>query len=52
MTPEERLSLVALACEDAVRILAMRDDAQRALDHEDPLPESTRRALARLRKSA
>lgn len=50
LTVEQRLDLVRRACADAMLLLAMRPDRQAALDHEDPLPESTRQALARLRK--
>lgn len=49
MTPEERLALVAVACEDVASILEMHQDPLRALEFEDRLPASTRRALARMR---
>ncbi|GAB5545214.1 MAG: hypothetical protein SangKO_049740 [Sandaracinaceae bacterium] len=50
MTPVERGRLVAAACRGAAALLAARPDAARALAWEDPLPESTRAALARLRQ--
>ena len=49
MTPEDRLELVFSACEDAITILAMQEDPQRALDWVDPLPPSSVAVLARLR---
>ncbi|MFO0559249.1 MAG: hypothetical protein U0269_14635 [Polyangiales bacterium] len=52
MPPEEKMRLLAELLRDAARILAARSDAQRALDWVDPLPESSLRALARLRSEA
>lgn len=52
MTPEQRGSLLAAACRAAARMLRSRDDAEAVLAHEDPLPESSRRALERLRREA
>ncbi len=51
LTMDQRFELVRSACADAMRLLAMRPDADQALDYQDPLPESTRRALDRLRRS-
>ena len=52
MSGEERLRHLAAACRAAARLLELREDAQVALDYEDPLPESSVRALARLRAEA
>lgn len=52
LTVEQRLALVRRACADAMLLLAMRPDRERALEYPDPLPESTKRALARLRQIA
>ncbi|MBL8680776.1 MAG: hypothetical protein JNK05_16475 [Myxococcales bacterium] len=52
MTPEERMQILAGLLRDAERILAARSDAHRAREWVDPLPESTVRALARLRAEA
>lgn len=52
MSPEGKLALVAAACRSAMKLLAARDDAERALSHRDPLPDSSLRALARLRAEA
>ena len=49
MTPEQRGDHLARACRAAMRLLFSRKDWQTVLDHEDPLPESTVAALARLR---
>ena len=49
MTPEERGRLVAAACRGAAALLAARPDAQRAIDWQDPLPESSMSHLAELR---
>lgn len=51
MTPVQRLELLRALCRDAARLLrAMPDDRRkRALEFRDPVPESTRAALARLR---
>jgi len=50
MSPEQRLSVVALLCRDAVTLLQMNPKRDRVLALRDALPESTRRALARLRQ--
>lgn len=52
VTDRERLRHLASACRAGAKILKLRDDAQVALDYEDPLPESSVRALARLRTEA
>ena len=52
MTEEQRLSLLAMACRAAAKIVLSREDAVAVLAYEDPLPESSRRALERLRASA
>ncbi len=52
MTQEERARDLRRACRAAVRLLAARPDRERVLAHVDPLPESSRRALARLRAQA
>lgn len=50
LTPEERLTVTAMLCRDAVTLLQMNPMRERVLTLRDPLPESTRRALARLRR--
>ena len=50
LTPEQRGALLAAACRAAARLLRARDDAAAVLAHRDPLPESTIRALERLRR--
>ena len=52
MTPEQRAELLAAACRGMARLLRIRDDRDRVLAHTDPLPESTIRALERLRREA
>jgi hypothetical protein len=52
MTPEERAHAMGAACRAAARLLAARSDRDLVLAHEDPLPDSTRRALERLRSAA
>jgi hypothetical protein len=52
MTPAGRAALLAAALRSAMRLLRCRSDARAALDHSDPLPESSLRALARLRQQA
>ncbi|MBN2496154.1 MAG: hypothetical protein JXR96_16295 [Deltaproteobacteria bacterium] len=52
MSPEQRLALVAAACRAMMRMPALRDDRERVLAHEDPLPSSSVRALARLRRES
>lgn len=50
MTPEQRSHHLALACSAAASQLVSRADRDRALQYLDPLPESTVRALERLRR--
>ena len=52
MSEEERLRMLVASCRVVGRLLALREDADRALRHVDPLPESTRRILAMLRMRA
>ena len=52
LTVEERGRLLAAACRAAGRMLRSRADAARAAAFVDPLPESSIRALARLRRAA
>ena len=54
MSVEERGRLLGELCRSAMELVqAMPPDVRaRALAHRDPLPESTRQALARLRKAA
>lgn len=49
LTAEERARMLAAACRAGARLLRARSDAARILDHVDPLPESSERALVRLR---
>ncbi|MEI8255142.1 MAG: hypothetical protein WCJ30_05660 [Deltaproteobacteria bacterium] len=49
MTPEKRGELLASACRAAARMLRARADGARAAEYRDPLPESSKLALARLR---
>ncbi len=50
LTPSERGALLASACRAAARILRSRPDSAEILAMRDPLPESSERALAALRK--
>jgi len=54
MTQEERVAALHAACVTAERVLAaMTPEARaKAIDHREPLPESTIQALKRLRKEA
>jgi len=52
LTSAERTRLLAAACRAGAELLRSRPDAERAAAFEDPLPESTVRALARLRAQA
>jgi hypothetical protein len=45
----ERLAVTRACCRSAIRTLKYHFDPQRALAWSDPLPSSTRAALARLR---
>ena len=49
LTASERGALLAMACRAGAKFLRARPDAARLLDHVDALPESSERALARLR---
>jgi hypothetical protein len=48
-TPEQRLQIVAALCRDTIVLLNMNPHRDAVLAMRDPLPESTVRALARLR---
>lgn len=52
LTPEQRSELLLAVCRGAAALLRAREDAERASSFVDPLPESTLRALARLRAMA
>lgn len=49
LTPAQRAALLAIACRTGTKLLRARPDAARLLERVDPLPESSERALARLR---
>ncbi len=49
LTPSERGTLLAAACRAGAKLLRARPDAARLLERVDPLPESSERALERLR---
>ena len=48
-TPEQRLKIVAALCRDTITLLNMNPHRDAVLAMREPLPESTVRALARLR---
>ena len=48
-SPEQRLRVVAALCRDTIALLNMNPNRDAVLAMRDPLPESTVRALARLR---
>jgi hypothetical protein len=50
--PEGRLRLTAMVCRSALRVLNMHPKRDRVLALRDPVPESTRVALRRLRAGA
>ena len=52
LTPDQRARLLMAACRAGAELLRSRPDAERAAAFADPLPESTVRALARLRSQA
>jgi len=52
MTLVQRQVLLAAACKAAARMLRSRDDAEEVLAYTDPIPESSKQALARLRREA
>lgn len=49
LSPAQRAQLLAAACRAGAKLLRARPDAARLLERVDPLPESSQRALARLR---
>lgn len=49
LSPEERLRVVAAQCEEALILLRMNEHRETLLRERDPVPDSTRRAYARLR---
>jgi hypothetical protein len=51
LTPEQRLEVVAMLCRDTVKLLALNPKRDRVLSMRDPVPDSTVRALARLRRA-
>lgn len=52
LSPADRANLLAAACRAGAKMLRSRADAERAATFVDPLPESSVRALARLRAMA
>jgi phosphopantetheinyl transferase len=50
MSQSEKAKILASLCRWSAKQLALRSDRQQLLDYRDPLPESSRAALARLRK--
>ena len=50
MSPGERGKILRDLCRGAARQLSYRKNARELFDYQDPLPESTKIALARLRK--
>jgi hypothetical protein len=52
LTPEQRLEIVAKVCRAAALQLAMHPRREAVLASRDPIPESTRIALRRLRAEA
>ena len=49
LSPEQRLTVTAMLCRDAVTLLQMNPKRERVLALRDAVPERTRRAFARLR---
>jgi hypothetical protein len=49
LSPEERVRMLAAACRAGAKLLRARPDAARLLERVDSLPESSERALERLR---
>jgi hypothetical protein len=49
LSDAERADLLVAACRAGAKILLSRPDAERIAGYQDPLPQSTVRALARLR---
>lgn len=52
LTDEERGAVLAAVCRTVARTLSLHTKARRALEYRDPWPESTLRALERLRGEA
>jgi hypothetical protein len=52
LTPADRARLLVAACRAGAALLRSRSDAEDAAAFEDPLPESSLRALVRLRARA
>ena len=50
MSSQERGRILRELCRGAIRQISYRNNPQQILDYQDPLPESTRAALGRLRK--
>ncbi len=50
MPDAQKAALLAALCRDGMRLLAAQDDPAAAARWRDPLPESSVRALARLRR--
>jgi hypothetical protein len=51
LTPQARALMLAAACRAGAKLLRARPDAQAILERTDPLPQSSERALARLRSA-
>ena len=49
MTCEQRLKLMSLLCDDAVKQVNAREDRDAVVRYREPLPQSSVEALARLR---
>ncbi|MBK7976654.1 MAG: hypothetical protein IPK07_26435 [Deltaproteobacteria bacterium] len=52
LSPAERRSLARACSRDVIWAVSLNRNPQRILDQVDPLPESSERALARLRRLA
>ncbi|MCA9530115.1 MAG: hypothetical protein KC543_08260 [Myxococcales bacterium] len=52
MTPAQRAAALRAVCRAGARMALSRPDAERVLCHRDRLPDSSVRALARLRRQA
>jgi hypothetical protein len=52
MTPERRAVLLAAACRASAKMLRARVDGARVAEYRDPLPESSKVALERLRRAS
>ena len=51
LTPEQRIEVIAVLCRDAISLLELNPKRDALLNMRDPVPESTTRALARLRRA-